>query len=108
MMSELGKWCIEGRDVFIERYSVNNGIETMTKEEAEAKLNEYAKLLQAVNDKDQELYEAQELITELLEALERTEQTMRNLASNLTGDLRIIAQNETFNIREALSKAKEK
>lgn len=44
--------------------------------------------------------------TELLEALERTEQTMRNLASNLTGDLRTIARNETFNIKETLSKAK--
>ena len=32
--------------------------------------NENAKLLQAVNDKDQELFESQELVGELLEALE--------------------------------------
>ena len=32
--------------------------------------DEAAKLLQAVNDKDQELFESQELVAELLEALE--------------------------------------
>lgn len=37
-MTEPNKWAIEGRDVFIDRWGVN-GIETMTVEEAERRLN---------------------------------------------------------------------
>ena len=40
----------------------------MGRNKAEDILNERAKLLQAVNDKDQELFESQELIGEMLEA----------------------------------------
>ena len=38
------------------------------REEHNAAVNQNAKLLQAVNDKDQELFESQELVAELLEA----------------------------------------
>ena len=39
-MSEKDKWIIEGRDVFIDRWG-DNGLEVMTVEEAETRLNEY-------------------------------------------------------------------
>ena len=42
-MTELYKWEIDGRDVFIDRLGAN-GIETMTREEAESRLNEYETL----------------------------------------------------------------
>ena len=45
-MTEQHKWNIEGRDVFIDRWS-DNGLETMTIEEAEIWLNEYEKLKKA-------------------------------------------------------------
>ena len=48
-MTELHKWEIEGRDVFIDRYSVH-GIETMTREEAETRLNEYETLKAATEE----------------------------------------------------------
>jgi hypothetical protein len=35
----------------------------------------------------------------MLNALKRTEQTMRNLSVNLTGDLAQIAQNEAINLK---------
>ena len=37
------EWTIEGRDVFIERWS-GNALETITREEAELRLNEYETL----------------------------------------------------------------
>lgn len=40
------EWTIEGRDVFIERWD-DNGLETITKEEAELRLNEYETLKKA-------------------------------------------------------------
>ena len=42
---------------------------------------------------------------EFLEALKRTEQTMRNLAANLDGDLEVIARNEAMNLRDDIAKA---
>ena len=42
-MTELYKWEIDGRDVFIDRLGAY-GIETMTREEAESRLNEYETL----------------------------------------------------------------
>ena len=45
-MSEIHKWEIEGRDVFIDRYAVH-GIDTMTKEEAEIRINATDELSEA-------------------------------------------------------------
>ena len=45
-MTEQHKWHIEGRDVFIERWD-DNRLETITKEEAELRLNEYETLKRA-------------------------------------------------------------
>jgi hypothetical protein len=45
-MTEQLEWTIEGRDVFIDRWG-DNGLETMTREEAEARLNEYETLKKA-------------------------------------------------------------
>lgn len=42
---------------------------------------------------------------ELLEALKCAEQTVRNLAANLDGDLSEIARNEAINLRDAIAKA---
>ena len=42
-MTEQGKWTIEGRDVFIDKWE-NNRLETITREEAELRLNEYETL----------------------------------------------------------------
>ena len=42
--------------------------ENLNHQQGAAILNEHAKLLQAVNDKDQELFESQELVAELREA----------------------------------------
>ena len=45
---------------------------------------------------------------ELLEALKRTEQTLRNLADHIFGtDLALIANNEAANVREILAKVEE-
>lgn len=52
--------------------------------------------------------ERDEKIAELLGALERTEQTIRNLANGfLSGDTKIIAENEAKNIRDAIAATEE-
>ena len=68
-MTELHKWEIEGRDVFIDRYSVQ-GIETMTREEAEARLNEYETLKAATDRLGLEW--ARQFVEDCDEAMETT------------------------------------
>ena len=48
-MTEQNEWTIEGRDVFIERWS-DGLLETITKEEAELRLNEYETLKKATEE----------------------------------------------------------
>ena len=62
-----------------------------------------AKLLQAVNDKDQELFEAQELVEELLEALEMVVSCAKNGYQMATMFYEIGDQ-----IGEAISRTKDK
>ena len=44
---------------------------------------------------------------EMLKGLKRAEQTIRNLAANLDGDLAQIASNEAINLRDDIDKAGE-
>ena len=68
------------------------------------------KILVGEADKYADLYikflRLKEQNAELLKALRRAEQTIRNLGhGNLTGDARLIALNESQNIKDAIAKA---
>ena len=41
----------------------------------------------------------------MLKGLQRAEQTLRNLAANLEGDLEVLARNEAINLRDDIAKA---
>ena len=119
-MHTKGPWTIKWKcNVFSERRLVANcggyrsNIEDVDPEnEANARLiaeaptlkEDNVKLSQAVNDKDQELFESQELVGELLEALEELCR-VNELHDVLEKHEFINAYNQS---REAIRKAKEK
>ena len=59
------------------------------------------------NDYRIEIAELKQQNAEMLKGLERAEQTIRNLAANLDGDLAQIARNEASNLRDDIDRAGE-